>query len=119
MTGIAPYLLKAMSTLNVTLIQADLAWHDPDANRRRLQGRFGALAGKTDLVVLPEMFTTGFTMEAESVAEPANGPTVAWMREQAAALGAVITGSIATRDGDSYYNRLVWMRARRHARDLR
>jgi predicted amidohydrolase len=99
-----------MSTLNVTLIQTDLAWHDPAANRARLQQHFVELAGKTDLIVLPEMFTTGFTMEAETVAEPANGPTVAWMREQAAALGAVITGSIATRDGDRHYNRLVWMR---------
>jgi predicted amidohydrolase len=75
-----------------------------------LQERCGELAGRTDLIVLPEMFTTGFTMEPEAVAEPANGPTVAWMREQAAKLGAVITGSIATRDGDGYYNRLVWMR---------
>ncbi|WP_129643857.1 amidohydrolase [Peristeroidobacter agariperforans] len=99
-----------MSTLNVTLIQTDLAWHDPAANRVRLQKHMGGLAGQTDLIVLPEMFTTGFTMEAESVAEIANGPTVAWMREHAAALGAVITGSIATRDGDRYYNRLVWMR---------
>lgn len=99
-----------MSTLDVTLIQADLVWHDPNANRRRLQERFAPLAGKTDLIVLPEMFTTGFTMEATAVAEPADGPTVTWLREQAAAIGAVITGSIATKDGDSYYNRLVWMR---------
>ena len=99
-----------MSTLNVTLIQTDLVWHDPAANRGSLQGRFAALAGQTDLIVLPEMFTTGFTMEASSVAEVADGPTVAWMREQAARLGAVITGSIATRQGESYFNRLVWMR---------
>nr|WP_298718574.1 amidohydrolase [uncultured Steroidobacter sp.] len=99
-----------MNTLHVTLIQTDLVWHDPEANRRRLQERCGGLAGQTDLIVLPEMFTTGFTMAPESVAEPANGPTVTWMREQAAKLGAVITGSIATRDGDGYYNRLVWMR---------
>jgi predicted amidohydrolase len=99
-----------MSTLNVTLIQTDLVWHDPEANRRRLQERIAALAGQTDLIVLPEMFTTGFTMEARSVAEIANGPSVAWMREQAAKVGAVITGSIATREGDSYYNRLIWMR---------
>ena len=103
-------IFAVMSTLDVTLIQTDLAWHDPAANRARLQKHFGGLAGKTDLIVLPEMFTTGFTMEAESVAEAANGPTVVWMREQAAALGAVVTGSIATRDGDRYYNRLVWMR---------
>ncbi|MDY6947637.1 MAG: amidohydrolase [Pseudomonadota bacterium] len=99
-----------MSALNVTLIQADLAWHDPAENRRRLQERCAALAGQTDLVVLPEMFTTGFTMDAKSVAEPADGPSVAWLREQAAKLGAVITGSIATRAADRYYNRLIWMR---------
>ena len=99
-----------MSTLNVTLIQADLAWHDPAANRQRMQAHFAALAGQTDLIVLPEMFTTGFTMAPEAVAEPADGPTVAWLRQQAAAVGAVITGSVATKDGDRYYNRLIWMR---------
>ncbi|HEY0940476.1 MAG TPA: amidohydrolase [Steroidobacter sp.] len=99
-----------MSTLNVTLVQADLAWHDPEANRRRLQEHFAALGSQTDLIVLPEMFTTGFTMEASSVAEAADGPSVAWLREQAARLGAVITGSIVTKEGDKYYNRLVWMR---------
>ncbi|MBL8271155.1 amidohydrolase [Steroidobacter sp.] len=99
-----------MSTLNVTLIQTELVWHDPEANRRRLQQRFATLAGQTDLIVLPEMFTTGFTMQPESVAEPADGPTVAWLREQAAAVGAVITGSVATKDGANYYNRLIWMR---------
>lgn len=99
-----------MSTLKVTLIQTDLVWHDPAANRRRLQERFAGLDGRTDLIVLPEMFTTGFTMDASSVAEVADGPTVAWMREQAARLGSVITGSIATRQGENYFNRLVWMR---------
>ena len=103
-------IFAVMSTLDVTLIQADLAWHDPVENRRRIQQHFAALAGKTDLIVLPEMFTTGFTMQPESVAEPANGPTLEWMREQAAALGAVVTGSIATSEGDRYFNRLVWMR---------
>lgn len=103
-------IFAVMSTLNVTLVQADLAWHDPQSNRRRLQERLAALAGATDLIVLPEMFTTGFTMEAESVAEVADGPSVAWLRAQAAQLGAAITGSIATKDGDSYYNRLIWVR---------
>lgn len=99
-----------VQALRVTLIQTELAWHDPAANRRRLEQRFTSLAGQTDLIVLPEMFTTGFTMEAESVAEIAGGPSVAWMREQAAQLGAVITGSIATKEGDKYFNRLIWMR---------
>jgi predicted amidohydrolase len=98
------------NTLKVTLIQTELAWHDAAANRTRLAGLFAPLAGQTDLIVLPEMFTTGFTMEPKSVAEIANGRSVDWMREQAAKVGAVITGSIATKQGDDYFNRLVWMR---------
>lgn len=101
-----------MSTrpLRVTLAQSDLAWHDPDANRTRFAALLEPLAGRTDLVVLPEMFTTGFTMAASSVAEPADGPTVDWMRAMAAKLQAVVTGSIATEQGGKHFNRLVWMR---------
>jgi omega-amidase len=99
-----------MNTLNVTLVQASLAWHDAAGNRRKFEALLAPLAGRTDLVVLPEMFTTGFTMQPEVVAEIADGPTVDWMREQAAKLGAVVTGSIATRDAGSYFNRLTWMR---------
>lgn len=99
-----------MNTLKVTLVQTDLVWHDPAANRRKFEALFAPLAGQTDLIVLPEMFTTGFTMEAKSAAEVADGPSVDWMRSQASKLGAVITGSIATRDGDRYFNRLIWMR---------
>jgi omega-amidase len=99
-----------MDTLNVTLVQAALAWHDAAANRRRFEALLAPLAGKTDLVVLPEMFTTGFTMQPEAAAEDANGPSVAWMHEQAAKLGAVIAGSIATRDAGHYFNRLTCMR---------
>lgn len=99
-----------MNTLKLSLIQADLLWHDAAANRSRLEGLLAPLAGRTDLVVLPEMFTTGFTMEPQRVAEIAAGPSVDWLRGQAAKLGAVLTGSIATKDGDQYFNRLVWMR---------
>lgn len=96
--------------MRVTPVQTDLVWHDPAANRRKLDGVLAPLAGATDLVVLPEMFTTGFTMAAESVAEPAAGPTVDWLRCRAAGLRAVITGSIVTRDQGKYFNRLIWMR---------
>lgn len=99
-----------MNTLKVTLVQADLAWHDPAANRHKFAALLAPLAGQSDLIVLPEMFTTGFTMETKSVGEIAGGPSVDWMRGQASKLGAVITGSIATRDGDHYFNRLIWMR---------
>jgi omega-amidase len=99
-----------MNMLKVTLIQTDLAWHDPAANRRKFENLFAPLAGQADLIVLPEMFPTGFTMAATSVGEIANGPSVDWLRAQASKLGAVVTGSIATRDGDRYVNRLIWMR---------
>ena len=98
-----------MEPLRVSIVQADLVWEDAAANRRRLAERLRPLAGQTDLVVLPEMFTTGFSMRPEALAEPADGPTAEWMRERARELDAVVTGSfIAAVDG-RYYNRLLWM----------
>ena len=96
--------------LRVTLVQAELAWQAPATNRRALAAHFRGLLGHTDLVVLPEMFSTGFSMDAEGLAETMDGPTVDWMREEAAALGCVITGSLIVRDGPHCYNRLVWAR---------
>ncbi|NJD30576.1 MAG: amidohydrolase, partial [Gammaproteobacteria bacterium] len=98
------------SHLRVTLVQSELAWHDPAANRHRLAAHFRGLGGHTDLIVLPEMFSTGFSMEAGKLAEGMDGPTVGWMREEAAATGAVIAGSLIVRDGASHYNRLVLAR---------
>lgn len=98
------------SHLRVTLVQCELAWHDPDANRHRLARHFRGLAGHTDLIMLPEMFSTGFSMDATALAEDMDGPTVGWMREEAAAMGAAITGSLIIRDGGNHYNRLVWAR---------
>lgn len=96
-------------SLRVTLVQAELAWHDAPANRRHFEQLIQPLAGETDLIVLPEMFTTGFTMATE-VAEPVNGPSVDWLRETAAQVNATITGSIVTQDHGRYFNRLIWMR---------
>jgi predicted amidohydrolase len=96
--------------LRVTLVQSELAWQDPSANRHRLAAHFRGLAGHTDLVVLPEMFSTGFSMDAAALAEDMAGPTVDWMREEAAAMGCVVTGSVIVRDDDRYFNRLVWAR---------
>jgi omega-amidase len=98
-----------MTTLRVTLIQTALIWHDPEANRRKFDLLMAPLAGKTDVIVLPEMFTTGFTMDATRMAEPANGATVEWLRSAAARLDAAITGSVVTEDGGRYFNRLTWM----------
>jgi predicted amidohydrolase len=94
--------------LRVSMIQADLAWQDPAANRALFARHFRGLVGHTDLIVLPEMFTTGFTMEAEALAETMDGPTIEWMREEAVALSCAITGSLVVRDGERHHNRLLW-----------
>ena len=97
-----------MSTLRVSLVQQPLAWHDGATNRARFAELLRPLAGHTDLVVLPETFTTGFSMEVERLGEPPAGETSEWLTRLAGALDAVITGSVITRDGARYYNRLLW-----------
>lgn len=80
--------------LRVTLVQTDLAWHAPQANRDELAGKMAELAGHTDLVVLPEMFTSGFTTEPDGVSETDTAtPTLDWMKQQATKLNAAVTGS--------------------------
>jgi len=83
-----------MSALRVSLVQEPLAWHDPPANRERFSALLTPLAQRTDLIVLPETFTSGFSMEVERLAERAGGPTVTWMQAQAARTEAAITGSV-------------------------
>ncbi len=97
-----------MQDLRVSLVQGDTRWHDPDGNRRLYAGMIAPLAGATDLVVLPETFTSGFSNEALAQAEGMDGPTVDWMRDQAARLGAVVTGSVQLRVGGGVFNRLLW-----------
>lgn len=101
-----------MSELRTTLVQCDLRWEDPTANCRMLEETLGDLGGEqTDLIVLPEMFATGFTMNSREMAEPMDeSATVAWLREQAWQRGCVVTGSVAVVDNGNYYNRLVWAR---------
>ena len=97
-----------MSTLRVSLVQQPLAWHDSLGNRARFAELLRPLAGQTDLVVLPETFTTGFSMEVERLGEPPGGETSLWLTQLARTLDAVITGSVITHDGGHYYNRLLW-----------
>jgi len=97
--------------LNVTVIQAPLAWEDPVANRRRFADIIGTLPAATDLVVLPEMFTTGFTMDPAANAEDMDGPTVAWLGDTARRVGVALCGSLVIREGARFYNRLIWMSA--------
>ena len=97
-----------MQDLRVSIVQGDTRWHDPAANRDYYGGLIAPLRGGTDLVVLPETFTSGFSNEAIDRAEGMDGPTVAWLREQAARLGAVVTGSVQLRVDGEVFNRLLW-----------
>ncbi|QNH17320.1 amidohydrolase [Xanthomonas sp. SS] len=102
-----------MIDLRISLIQGDTRWHDPAGNRAHYAELLAPLAGATDLVILPETFTSGFSNEALDQAEGMDGPTVAWIREQAARLGAAVTGSVQLRvpgeDGVAkVFNRLLW-----------
>ncbi|KAA9333447.1 amidohydrolase [Hymenobacter busanensis] len=99
-----------MSDLTVSFVQAALQWHEPDANRAELARFVSEISIPTDLVVLPEMFPTGFSMQAAEHAEPADGPTLAWMRDLAAKRDAVITGSAMVHEDGHFYNRLLWVR---------
>lgn len=99
-----------MQDLKVTIVQTDLEWEDGAANRRMLAQKLAPLKGATDLVVLPEMFPTGFSMNSSKLAERMDGPTVAWMREQAAALDAAIYGSVIMDQSGRYVNRGIFMR---------
>jgi predicted amidohydrolase len=94
--------------LRISLIQAPLEWENPAANRIYFESRILALKGKTDLVLLPEMFTTGFSMNAAFLAEPHGGETAQWMRKLSVENGMYLTGSVITSEDGKYYNRLYW-----------
>jgi predicted amidohydrolase len=102
--------VSAPQDLRVSLLQGATLWHDPAGNRRMYGELARPLAGQTDLLVLPETFTSGFSNAALAEAEGMDGPSVAWMLELASQLGAVVTGSLQCRVGESVYNRLIWAR---------
>lgn len=97
-----------MNDLTVSLIQADLHWEEVDANLAMFEELIWSI-DQTDLIVLPEMFTTGFTMQAEKLSEPPGGKTFKWMRQMATQKKAAVTGSYIVRDGGNYYNRLYFV----------
>ncbi len=99
-----------MKDLRVTLIQTSLAWENKQANLDMLSKKIGGIKEETDLVVLPEMFSTGFSMNSKELGEEMSGPTVSWLRKTALEKNAVITGSFICAEGGNYFNRLVWMR---------
>jgi omega-amidase len=98
-----------MSQLIFTLIQADLHWEDKVSNLRAFEEKIRAIKQPTHIVLLPEMFSTGFSMRPEDLAEDMQGETVSWMKKIAAERKVILAGSVIIRDGDSFLNRLIWM----------
>jgi omega-amidase len=96
-----------MPTLSLTIVQADLYWHDAARNRDQFAEIIAAAGQPTDLFVLPEMFTTGFSMDATELAEPMDGDSVTWMRETANATGTAICGSLIIEEGGAFFNRFI------------
>ncbi len=100
-----------MSELNITLIQSDLFWENKEKNLEQFSRKIATLKASTDLIVLPEMFSTGFSMNTKKFAEPLNGTTVKWMKEKAREKNCTITGSFICEENGQYFNRLVWVNA--------
>jgi omega-amidase len=98
-----------MQDLTVSLVQSDIHWQSIDANLAMFEEKLWTSIPETDLIVLPEMFTTGFSMTARALAEPMNGKTWRWMRQMADQFNAVLTGSYIVCEKGDYFNRLIWM----------
>jgi predicted amidohydrolase len=103
-----------MSTLTITCIQSSLHWEDPAANLNMFEEKIKRISDKTEIVILPEMFSTGFSMKPEGLAETMDGETVKWMKRIAAEKKIILTGSVIIGQADdnvpaAYYNRLIWM----------
>jgi omega-amidase len=95
--------------MKIALIQSSLFWENPKANRNHLEVKINAISDKVDLIVLPEMFSTGFTMNPEAVFETMDGETILWMQSLAKAKNLAITGSIIIKENNNFYNRLVFV----------
>lgn len=99
-----------MSTLNVSIVQTELFWHDPERNLAAFHAILEQSKSATDLIILPEMFTTGFTMSARENAEHMDGRAVSWMAREAELAGAAVCGSLIIEEDGNYYNRFILMR---------
>ena len=98
-----------MSTLTVSTIQTNLHWENKRANLEMLEEKIRSVYQKTEVVVLPEMFNTGFTMNAATLAETMSGESVEWMKRVSEENRVIVTGSLIIRENEKFYNRLIWM----------
>lgn len=101
--------LHMAEKLKIAMLQANLIWENAEANRIQFRQKIEQLSPDVELIILPEMFSTGFSMNAENLAEPVNGATVNWMKKISAEKNAAITGSVIIEERGKYYNRLFFV----------
>ena len=99
-----------MQDLKITLVQSELVWEDIPANLAAFGTRLDTIQEETDLIILPEMFSTGFSMNAPELAEPMDGSAVSWLLRQSEKRNVDIAGSVIIKTRQRYYNRLLWAR---------
>jgi len=102
-------LFTQMPTLTITTIQTHLHWEDKTSNLKMFEEKINGIKEKTELVILPEMFSTGFAINPEKLAEKMEGTTVEWMKRIASEKNIILTGSIIIEEYGKYFNRLIWM----------
>jgi predicted amidohydrolase len=95
--------------LRISVVQTSLHWENREANLEMFSDKIDAIKEETDLILLPEMFSTSFSMSAEKLAETMDGEVIQWMKETSAKKNAVVCGSLMMKDGGKFYNRLIWM----------
>lgn len=100
--------------LKVAIIQSDLVWENPEQNRINFTQKIEHIKESVDLIVLPEMFSTGFTMNPEHVFETMNGTTIGWMRETSKKMNTAICGSLVILENNDYFNRFVFVTPNGH-----
>ena len=98
-----------MDPIKITIFQAYLFWENVEKNLQNLSLRLSSLREKTDLIILPEMFNTGFTTNVEKCAETMDGNTMRWLYQTAKTFDCVVAGSLIIKEDEKYYNRFVWM----------
>ena len=95
--------------MKTALIQTDIVWENPTENRKILENKINSITQDIDLIILPEMFTSGFTMQPKSVSETMNGETISWLKEIAKTKNCAITGSLVIAENNNFYNRMVFV----------
>lgn len=95
--------------MKAALIQTDIIWEDAEKNRNNFEEKINTIASDVDLIVLPEMFTTGFSMHPEAIAETMEGDSISWLKTLAKSKNTAITGSLVIKENNNFYNRLVFV----------